>query len=74
MISGDRADTAGSDDAGQRGDPEFGGLPVAHDDQGGGTVVERATVARRDAPVRAEHRLELRHGLIGHARSWPVVG
>ena len=49
-------DPAGHD-AGERGDAELAGLGVAHDDHGGGPVVERAGVAGGDRAALAEHRL-----------------
>ena len=59
MISGLSAGDARRDDAGQRCDAQLGGLGVAHDDHGGGAVVERAGVAGGDLAVGAEHGLEL---------------
>ena len=50
-------DAAGHD-AGQRGDAELAGLGVAHHDDGGGAVVERAGVAGGDGPTLPEHRVE----------------
>ena len=48
MISGDRPDTPGRHDARQRGQAQFLGLGVAHDDHRGGAVVQRTRVARGD--------------------------
>jgi hypothetical protein len=50
---------SGRDDAGERREAELPRLRVAHDDHGGGSIVEGAAVAGRDCAVRAEHRLQL---------------
>ena len=65
--------TAGRDDPRERGDAEVARLGVAHDDDRGGAVVERARVARGDAPALAEHRLEGREALERRRRPRPVV-
>ena len=53
--------------------PSSLGLGVAHDDDGGGAVVERAGVAGGDRAVGAEHRLELGQLLDGGAGAGAVV-
>ena len=59
MISGERRADAGRDDPGERRrGPSSRGLGVAHDDEGGGAVVERAAVAGGDRALLAEHRLQ----------------
>ena len=73
MISGERPDTPGGDDAGQRREAELAGLGVAHDDHGGGAVVERAAVAGGDRAVLAEDRVEALHALEGDAGAGAVV-
>ena len=60
MISGDSAVTPVETIRASGVMPELAGLGVAHDDDRGGAVVERAAVAGGDPAVRAEHRLERR--------------
>ena len=57
-ISGMAGPGGGSDDLRARRDAELLCLRVAHHDRGGGTVVQRARVAGRDAAARLERRLE----------------
>src|SRR4051794_12500668 len=56
-----QAGDTGRHDAGEWRDAELLRLRVAHDDDRGGAVVERARVARSDPSVRTEHRLQLSH-------------
>ena len=63
MISGDRPVTAVPTDAGQRSQAQLLGLGVAHDDECGGAVIERAGVAGSDGSIGTENRLELRNRL-----------
>src|SRR5690606_8798179 len=63
-LGGEAGDTGG-DDPGQRGQAELAGLGVAHDDQRGGAVVERAAVAGGDQPVGAEDRLQAGDAILG---------
>src|SRR4028119_1103249 len=60
--------------AGRRREAGVAGLGVAHDDDGGGAVVERAGVTGGDPPVGAEHRLEAGDALEGGAGARAVVG
>src|SRR5207302_1442935 len=61
------------DDAGQRCDAELARLGVAHHDDGGRAVVERAAVAGSHLAVGTEHRLQTRQALDGRTRSRAVV-
>src|SRR5690606_37407912 len=71
-LGGEAGDTGG-DDPGQRGQAELAGLAVAHDDQRGGAVVERAAVAGGDQPVGAEDRLQTGDALHGDPGARTVV-
>ena len=64
---------AGRDDPRQRREAELLRLGVAHDDERGGAVVERAGVAGRDGAGLAEHRLERLHLLQRRAGPRAVV-
>ena len=70
---GVEAGHAAGHDAGQGGDAELAGPGVAHDDDRGRAVVERAGVAGRDRAALAEDRLELGQALEGGARPGAVV-
>ena len=67
MISGFSAGDAARHDARERRDAELLGPGVAHHDDRGRAVVQRARVARGDRAVGPEHRLELRELLDGRA-------
>src|SRR4028119_2406104 len=73
-LSGQGVPAAAPAPGGEPREAEVAGLGVAHDDDGGGAVVERAGVTGGDPPVGAEHRLEAGDALEGGAGARAVVG
>ena len=73
MISGERPVAAVDTMRASGVEAELLGLGVAHDDDGGGAVVERAAVAGRDGALLAEDRVESLHRLEGDAGAGAVV-
>ena len=73
MTSGDRPVTAVETMRASGVRPSALAFVVAHDDDGGGAVVQRAGVAGGDQAVRAEDRLEAGHALDRDAGAGAVV-